>query len=151
MARLEDFDPTSRKHFTNMEMPAFASTSRTAAKPAANARVAIISTAGLQRRRDQPFTVGSGDYRLIPGDVAAGDLVMSHISTNFDRTGFQEDHNVVLPINRLNELQRGGAIGSVGSMHYAFIGATPPARIERAARQLAGLLSSPDSASMVAE
>ena len=108
MARLEDFDPTSRKHFTNMEMPAFASTSRTAAKPAANARVAIISTAGLQRRRDQPFTVGSGDYRLIPGDVAAGDLVMSHISTNFDRTGFQEDHNVVLPINRLNELQRGG-------------------------------------------
>ena len=79
MARLEDFDPTSRKHFTNMEMPAFASTSRTAAKPAANARVAIISTAGLQRRRDQPFTVGSGDYRLTlvktgdPVVVSAGD------------------------------------------------------------------------------
>ncbi len=56
---------------------------------------------------------------------------------------------MVLPIDQLNELQRGSAIGSVGSMHYAFIGATPPARIERAARQLA--LSSPDSASMVAE
>ncbi len=140
MARLEDFDPTSRKHFADMEMPVFASTPWTTAKPAANARVAIISTAGLQRRGDRPFTVGSGDYRLIPGDVAAGDLVMSHISTNFDRTGFQEDHNVVLPLDRLNELQREGVIGSVASMHYAFMGATPPARIERAARQLAGLL-----------
>jgi D-proline reductase (dithiol) PrdB len=140
MARLEDFDPTSRKHFADMEMPVFASTPWTMAKPAADARVAIISTAGLQRRGDRPFTVGSGDYRLIPGDVAAGDLVMSHISTNFDRTGFQEDHNVVLPLDRLNELQRGGVIGSVASMHYAFMGATPPARIERAARQLAGLL-----------
>lgn len=77
MARLEDFDPTSRKHLADMEMPAFASTPWTRAKPAASARVAIISTAGLQRRGDLPFTVGSGDYRLIPGDVAAGDLVMS--------------------------------------------------------------------------
>jgi D-proline reductase (dithiol) PrdB len=140
MARLEDFDPTSRKHFADMEMPVFASTPWTTAQPAAKSRVAIISTAGLQRRGDQPFTVGSGDYRLIPGDVAAGDLVMSHISTNFDRSGFQEDHNVVLPIDRLNELQREGVIGSVASVHYAFMGATPPARIERAARQLAGLL-----------
>ena len=140
MARLEDFDPTSRKHLADMEMPAFASTPWTRAKPASSARVAIISTAGLQRRGDLPFTVGSGDYRLIPGDVAAGDLVMSHISTNFDRTGFQEDHNVVLPLDRLKELQREGVIGSVASMHYAFMGATPPARIERAARQLAGML-----------
>lgn len=140
MARLEDFDPTSRQHFVGMEMPSFASTPWVTPKPAAQSRIAIISTAGLQRRGERPFAAGSGDYRLIPGDVAAGDLVMSHISTNFDRTGFQEDHNVVLPIDRLNELQREGVIGLVASMHYAFMGATPPARIERAARQLAGLL-----------
>ncbi len=140
MARLTDFDEATRKHLTNMEMPQFASTPWTPAKPAAQSRMAIISTAGLQRRGDAPFGVGSGDYRVLPGDLAAADLVMSHISTNFDRTGFQEDHNVVFPIDRLNELARDGVVGSVAEMHYAFMGATPPAHIERPARQLAGLL-----------
>ncbi|MBS0242677.1 MAG: selenoprotein B glycine/betaine/sarcosine/D-proline reductase [Proteobacteria bacterium] len=140
MARLEDFDPTSHKHLADMPMPTFASTPWTTPKPAAQSRVAIISTAGLQRRGDAPFAVGSGDYRLLPGDLDARDLVMSHISTNFDRTGFQEDHNVVFPIDRLKELAHEGDIGSVASMHYAFMGATPPSGIERPARQLAGLL-----------
>jgi D-proline reductase (dithiol) PrdB len=30
--------------------------------------------------------------------------VISHISINFDRTGFEEDWNVVFPLDRLNEL-----------------------------------------------
>ena len=140
MARLEDFDPTSRKHFADMEMPTFASMPWVSPKPAAKSRIAIISTAGLQRRGDRPFAAGSGDYRLIPGDVAAGDLVMSHISTNFDRTGFQEDHNVVLPIDRLNELAAAGEIGSVATIHYSFMGATHPDKLERTARSLARLL-----------
>lgn len=140
MARLEDFDEISRGHLEHMEMPRFATTPWTRAKPAEQSRFAIISTAGLQRRGDRPFGVESADYRLLPGDLAAGDLVMSHISTNFDRTGFQEDHNVVFPIDRLKELAAAGTIGSVAAMHYAFMGATPPAKIEPAARRLAGLL-----------
>ena len=140
MARLDDFDEPTRKHLSNMEMPVFETTPWTVAKPASRSRVAIISTAGLQRRGDRPFAVGSGDYRLLPGDVSAADLIMSHISTNFDRTGFQEDHNVVFPIDRLKELETAGEIGSVAAMHYAFMGATPPAQIERPAQQLAGLL-----------
>ena len=140
MARLEDFDPTSRRHFADMPMPAFDSTPWTVAKPAAQSRIAIISTAGLQRRGDRPFTVGVGDYRLLPGDLDAADLVMSHISTNFDRTGFQEDHNVVFPIDRLRELQRAVVVGSVAAMHYAFMGASTPERIQEPARRLAGLL-----------
>ena len=35
---------------------------------------------------------------MIPGDIKAGDLVMTHISTNFDRTGFQRDWNIVFPL-----------------------------------------------------
>jgi D-proline reductase (dithiol) PrdB len=65
---------------------------------------------------------------------------MSHISTNFDRTGFLADHNVVFPIDRLKELARAGIVGEVASMHYAFMGASTPTAIERPARQLAGLL-----------
>ncbi|MFM9939568.1 MAG: glycine/sarcosine/betaine reductase selenoprotein B family protein [Hyphomicrobiaceae bacterium] len=140
MARLEDFDDINRAHLEHMEMPRFATTPWTKTKPPSQLRVALISTAGLQRRGDRPFGRGSGDYRLLPGDLAASDLVMSHISTNFDRTGFQEDHNVVYPIDRLRELADAGVIGSVAAMHYAFMGATPPAAIEKSARQLAALL-----------
>ncbi len=140
MARLTDFDDIGRDYYQSMAMPSFATLRWAPAKPVHQSRIAMISTAGLQRRGDRPFAVDSADYRLLPGDVRAADLVMSHISTNFDRTGFQEDHNVVFPIDRLNELAADGVIGSVASIHYSFMGATPPAKLEATARALAGLL-----------
>jgi D-proline reductase (dithiol) PrdB len=102
--------------------------------------VALISTAGLHRRNDRPFEGMSGDYRVIPGDTKAGDLVMTHVSTNFDRTGFQRDWNVVLPMDRLRELAKEGEIGSMADFNYSFMGATDPMEMEAAARNLAGLL-----------
>ena len=65
---------------------------------------------------------------------------MSHQSVNYDRPGFQEDHNVAFPLDRLNELAREGAIGSVAAFHYSFMGAAPIRKIEAKARELAGLL-----------
>ena len=65
---------------------------------------------------------------------------MTHISTNFDRTGFQRDWNVVFPLDRLKELSVDGIIGSVVDYHYSFMGATDPSAMEPAARDLAGLL-----------
>jgi len=105
--------------------------------PLSKRRVAVISTAGLGVRGDRPFAVGATDYRVIPGSARAGDLVMSHISTNFDRTGFQDDWNVVFPIDRLRELAEAGQIGSVADYHYSFMGATAPDALESAARELA--------------
>jgi D-proline reductase (dithiol) PrdB len=40
----------------------------------------------------------------------------------------------------LNELAAEGAVGSVASIHYSFMGATHPGKLERTARQLAGML-----------
>jgi D-proline reductase (dithiol) PrdB len=68
------------------------------------------------------------------------DLVMSHISTNFDRTGFQQDWNVVFPLDRLRELAAQGIIGSVADFHYSYMGATDPKEMEPTARDLARLL-----------
>lgn len=140
MARLTDFDDLGRDYYESMPMPSFEHTPWNPAKPTRTARVAMISTAGLQRRGDRAFSIDSADYRLLPSDLKAADLVMSHISTNFDRTGFQEDHNVVLPIDRLNELAAAGEIGSVAAIHYSFMGATHPDKLERTARSLAALL-----------
>lgn len=105
-------------------------------------RVAIITTSGIHRDGDRPFGDGSldADYRVIPGGVRAGELVMSHVSVNFDRTGFQQDINVVFPIDRLKELAADGVIGEVADYHYSFMGAPPPRTLEPKARQLAGML-----------
>ena len=103
-------------------------------------KVAIISTAGLHRRADSPFVPGAGDYRVIPDDADMDDLMMSHVSTNFDRTGFFQDVNTSFPIDRLHELVEEGVVGSAASRQYSFMGATPPTAMEPVARDLAGLL-----------
>jgi len=110
----------------------------------AQRRVAIVSTAGLHLRGDRAFGPGAAgmDYRVIPGDVSAGDLVMSHISVNFDRSGFQADVNVALPLDRLNELAREKLIGSTAAFHYSFMGAVSPVtNYEPKAKALAQLLN----------
>jgi D-proline reductase (dithiol) PrdB len=65
---------------------------------------------------------------------------MSHVSVNFDRSGFQEDLNVVFPLERLRELKAEGVIGSISDFHYAFMGAAPIRALEPKARELAVLL-----------
>jgi D-proline reductase (dithiol) PrdB len=104
------------------------------------ARVAIVATAGLHRKSDARFAGGSAEYRLIPGDVDPAEIAMSHVSINFDRSGFQQDVNVVFPVELLRNLAERGEIGSVASWHYSFMGATDPSRMEETGRQVARLL-----------
>jgi D-proline reductase (dithiol) PrdB len=78
---------------------------------------------------------------VIASDTSAADLVMSHISVNFDRSGFRRDPELVFPLTRLKELQAEGFVGSVADVHYSFMGAPfPPTKFEASARALAGLL-----------
>jgi D-proline reductase (dithiol) PrdB len=141
MARLENMPEPQRSHIANTKLPAF-DTDPWVDGPLLNRRrIAIVSTAGLHRRDDRPFTFEPGDdYRIIPGDAAADELIMSHVSTNFDRSGFQQDLNIILPLDRLHELCETGHIGSVARFHYSFMGAKDPKDLEQSARKLAGLL-----------
>ena len=144
MVRLADLPDWERKHLTD-KIPALPKLSlRPWARggPLFKRRLALITTAGLHLRSDRAFTAEShNDYRVIPGDVAPGDLVMSQFSVNFDRSGFQQDVNVVFPIDRARELAAKGVIGSVADFHYSFMGAgSAVTRYEAKARELAGLL-----------
>ena len=65
---------------------------------------------------------------------------MSHLSSNFDRTGFEQDVNVVFPIDRLKELVADGVVGSVAGYHYAFMGAARLPSLEPRVRRVAALL-----------
>lgn len=142
MARLADMPEWEREHHLEKirELPDFGPTPWVHGPPLAQRRVAIITTAGLQVRSDVPFKAGSADYRVIPAETPAADIVMSHVSVNYDRTGFQEDLNVVLPLDRLRELERDAIIGSVAEFHYSFMGAAAIRALEPKATELAGLL-----------
>ena len=140
MARLDRMPEPMRSHLANLPCPSFNENPWVTGAALKRRRVSIISTAGLHRRNDRPFEGMTGDYRVISGDISAGDLVMTHISTNFDRTGFQRDWNVVFPLDRLKELALEGIIGSSAAYHYSFMGAADPAAMEPAARNLATLL-----------
>lgn len=111
-------------------------------RPLSELKVALITTAGLHVRGEENFRFSDDSYRVIPGDLNGDELIMSHSSVNFDRTGFQEDVNVVFPIDRFRELQSGGEIGSLATHHYSFMGAgLLPAAYEEPVRALAGVLS----------
>ena len=140
MTRLTDLPSGQAKRLAELECPEFATRPWVAGPALSRRRVAIVSSAGLVRRGENPFRGRDPDYRAIPSDTRAPDLLISHVSINFDRTGFQEDWNVVFPLDRLNELAREGEIGSVADTHYSFMGATDPVQMEPYARELAGRL-----------
>lgn len=140
MVRLAQFDEQERQHLLDLPCSSFNSSPFVTGVRLPSARIALVSTAGLHRLRDRPFGVGETGYRLIPKNVRADELVMSHISTNFDRTGFQQDYNIVFPLDRLRELVDEGKIGSLAEYHYSFMGATDPVLMEDEARNLSAVL-----------
>lgn len=145
MVRLADLPEWERKHMLEKipALPKLGLAPWVAGPALSKRRVAIVTSAGVHLRGDRPFGLGAAanDYRVIPGDVKAADVVMSQLSVNFDRTGFQQDLNVVFPIDRLHELAREGVIGSVADHHYSFMGAgSPITRMEAKAREVGRLL-----------
>ena len=140
MVRLSEFPAQHRDRYFQAEMPDFGETPWADARALSESRICVLSTAGLHVRGDAPFVGYAADYRVIPGDADMDDLVMSHLSTNFDRTGFYQDVNVAFPIDRLRELAEEGVIGSVANHHFSFMGATQPARMEPVVKDMVGIL-----------
>ncbi|MBG05083.1 MAG: selenoprotein B glycine/betaine/sarcosine/D-proline reductase [Rhodospirillaceae bacterium] len=140
MVRLSDLAQAERDHLINLPCPTFDTQPWAEGPPISERRVAVISTAGLQRRDDRPFSRGDADYRVFHRDTPPDEIVMSHISVNFDRSGFQQDLNVVFPVERLKEMAADGEIGSVADFGYSFMGATDPEQMEPLVREIAGFL-----------
>ena len=136
MVRLADIPEPERTVIADLDCPAYEDTAPVKPPPPAERHVAIVSTAGFIVRGERPMLSNETGYRAIATDIADGDILCSHVSTNFDRTGFQQDVNVMLPRERLLELEREGGIGKAADRHYAFMGATSPPKLEDKAREL---------------
>ena len=140
MARIEDIPEPTRSAVLALEILR-AETQPFVAGPAlSERRVAMVSSAALIRRGEPPFLPGTTQFRALPATLPAGDILMSHVSINFDRAGWQRDINTVYPIDRLRELAADGVIGAVADTHYSVMGSTDPATMARTADAMAALM-----------
>ena len=143
MVRLSDLHPEEAEHMLQRAEQLrrrqfdFEATPWIVPPPLSESKIALITTAALHRRDDPPFRFADTGYRLIPDDIDPADLVQSHISVNFDRTHYQRDLNVVLPLDRMRELADAGEIGGVSPTHFSILGATEAFLLEPSAAEMA--------------
>ena len=142
MVKLADIPEYERNHLMSKLLPPLGELPWVVNnKPLSEKKVAIITTAGLNFREDHNFEFVDASYRALPRDLAASDILMTHASVNYDRSGFQEDINVVFPIDRFKELESKGVIGRLADVNYSFMGGGMlPDVYEAHVRDLAKLL-----------
>ena len=136
MVRLADVPEPERSYMAELECTPYKHKPFTRAVAPNQRHVAIVSSAGLIIRGQRPMLSNDAGYRSIASDVANSDILCSHVSINFDRSGFQQDINVMLPRDRLSELEADGSIAKAADTHYAFMGATHPDELENKAREV---------------
>ena len=99
-------------------------------KPIEQCRFALVTTAGLYLKDEQPpFDLdrerrepGWGDpsYRAIPSDARQEQIGVGHLHINTE--DIEADVNIVLPVHRFQELAAAGEVGEVAPHHYSFMG-----------------------------
>jgi D-proline reductase (dithiol) PrdB len=125
-----------------------------------DAKVALVSTAGVYVRGQKPFSVipgevtvelmrykfrekGDPSYRVIPASVDLEELKVAH--SYLDERAAHEDINVVFPLGRLRELEEENFIGSVASHHISFMGYLPyPQDVQPFLKEAIGYLKKDD-------
>ncbi|MFN2475191.1 MAG: glycine/sarcosine/betaine reductase selenoprotein B family protein [Chthoniobacterales bacterium] len=103
-------------------------------KPLSEARLAFVSTAGVQPKGTLPFDtvhpVGDYTFRRVPSDSKREDLEIHQLK--YPTSGANRDLNVIFPIERLQELTDERVVGSLTKNFYSFIGYNMDAeRLER--------------------
>ncbi len=103
-------------------------------KPLNQARIALVTTAGFylpnQIPFDQSFRHDDCSYRELPWGTPVDRLQIGQSSDAFDHSGIEADRNLTLPLDRLQELIEGGAVGEAAPRHFSIMGSIiAPARL----------------------
>ncbi|MGY8998223.1 MAG: glycine/sarcosine/betaine reductase selenoprotein B family protein [Alphaproteobacteria bacterium] len=122
MVKWSDLSEASRASSSTYDFVDFDDRPWVTPPPPGERRVAVVSSAGIHAAGDKPFAWNGHDWRSFPR--AQRDFHLSHISVNFDRSGFMADRNLYLPFDRLDELVDEGSLGSIAPTHYSFMGAS---------------------------
>lgn len=99
-------------------------------RPQSERKFGLVTSGGLfQKGSDAPFdlerersepTWGDPTYRAIPAHIRQDEIGVSHLHIN--PHWVESDINVLLPINRFQELAAGVTSGALAENHYSFMG-----------------------------
>lgn len=99
-------------------------------KPVGRCRFGLVTSGGLYNvRSEQPFDQegerrnpawGDPSFRTLPVDMDPADVGVSHLHIN--RQDVLADPNILLPIQRFQELVAEGRIGGLAPHAYSFMG-----------------------------
>jgi len=115
-------------------------------KPLGQSRIALVTTAGIHHKDQQPFdmrdAMGDPTFRILDAQTIADDFKITH--DYYDHRDADRDLNIVFPVQRLKEMHAAGHIGSVSEMHFSFMGHIVGRHVEtlvnRTAPQVAKIL-----------
>jgi D-proline reductase (dithiol) PrdB len=143
--------PSLKAYFANMVVETPLSTPWTPlAKPLTHARVALVTTAGINvRGMEPPFDYereqrepnwGDPSYRGLPRDLRQEQVQTGHLHINNE--DIARDFNVAIPISRMLELEAAGVVGELAATNYSFMGYQPDTRewVSTYGPQVAGLM-----------
>jgi len=98
-------------------------------KPLSECRVAVVNSGGIALKSDPPFDQdgerrnpwwGDPSFRIIPSHTTEKDVEVYHL--HIDPSFCRQDINCLIPLQRLDELEKSGEIGSVAPRHYSYMG-----------------------------
>lgn len=93
-------------------------------RPLDQCKVALVSTAGVHLKSDEPFDVdnpaGDPSFRVIPADATEQELTVTHIY--FDTKFAKTDPSIVFPLQQLKDFAADGKIGSVSDVNIGLNG-----------------------------
>ena len=93
-------------------------------KPVAESVVALVTTAGVHLKSQEPFDMDDPDgdptFRVIPADAPRSDLTITH--KYYDHSSADRDLNVVLPLDRMREFVAEKRIRGNAPFAYGFMG-----------------------------
>jgi D-proline reductase (dithiol) PrdB len=98
-------------------------------KPLKHVSFALVTSAGISLKTDPPFdmerekregTWGDPTYRAIPRETEEKDIQVHHL--HIKTSYLLQDMDVLLPLRRMAELEKGGIIGRLAPTSYSFYG-----------------------------
>jgi D-proline reductase (dithiol) PrdB len=87
-------------------------------------RVTLIASGGVHLKSQTPFNMtdpaGDPTFREIPANISPSDLTITH--NYYDHSDADKDINIILPLERIQDLKQSDDIGDVNHRHFSFMG-----------------------------
>lgn len=98
-------------------------------KPVKECTFSLVTSSGISLKSDPPFDMerekreplwGDRSYRIIPRGTTSAQIDVNHLHINTN--WIKQDINVMLPLQRMEELESQGVIGKLAPSSFSFYG-----------------------------